>query len=346
MRNVLRIAGLVAFLAVLPAANAADVSGTWKGAFDFQGTNLPLTFQFTVANGAVTGTVEGMLTTPAQIHDGKVDGGTLTFWVNSDYQGQTYKLVFKGAVSATGDQIAFTFGTEDGSWGAQMTVARSAETAPAPAGRDVTGTWKGNFDFQGTSMPLAIHLTSSAGVVTGTVEGLPTTPAEIHEGKLDGDTVTFWLNTDYQGQTYKLLYKGKISAGQIAFTFGTDDGSWGAQMTATKSAETAPATAGPDVTGTWKGSFESQGTNFSLTIHLTNAAGVVTGTVEGLPTTPAEIHEGKLDGDTVSFWLTTDYQGQNYKVICKGKVSAGKIAFTLALEDGSWSTDMVTTKAM
>jgi len=33
---------------------------------------------------------------------------------------------------------------------------------------------------------------------------------------------------------YKLIYKGKVTTGQIAFSFGTDDGSWGAQMTATK----------------------------------------------------------------------------------------------------------------
>jgi hypothetical protein len=46
--------------------------------------------------------------------------------------------------------------------------------------------------------------------------------------------VTFWVNTDYQGQTYKVVYKGKISAAQIAFTFGTDDGSWGTEMTVTK----------------------------------------------------------------------------------------------------------------
>jgi hypothetical protein len=233
MRNFFRMIGLVAFLAAQPAANAADASGTWKGAFDFDGTNVPLTFHFAVADGgAVTGTVEGMPTTPAEIHDGKVDGGTLTFWANSDYQGQTYKLVFKGTVSAAGDQIAFTFGTEDGSWGSQMTVTRSAEIAPA--GADITGTWKGSFASQGANFSLTIHLTSAAGVVTGTVEGLPTTPAQIHEGKLDGSTVSFWLNTDYQGQTYKLLYKGKISAGQIAFTFGTDDGSWSTDMTATK----------------------------------------------------------------------------------------------------------------
>jgi len=232
MKNLLRMVGLAAFMALLPAANAADASGTWKGAFDFQGSSVPLTFHFTIANGAVTGTVEGLPTTPAEVHEGKVDGATVSFWVNTDYQGQTYKLVFKGTVSTAGDQIAFTFGTDDGSWSAQMTASKSAETAPA--GPDISGTWKGSFDFQGSSVPLTFHLTSAAGVVTGTVEGLPTTPAEIHEGKLDSDTVTFWVNTDYQGQTYKLVYKGKISAGQIVFNFETDDGSWGAELTATK----------------------------------------------------------------------------------------------------------------
>jgi hypothetical protein len=234
MRNLLRILGMVAFLAVLPAANAADASGTWKGAFDFQGSNVPLTFHFTAADGALVGTVEGLPTAPAELHDGKVAGSTVKFWVNTDYQGQTYKLLFKGTVSAAGDQIDFTFGTEDGSWGSQLTAAKSAETASAPAGPDVTGTWKGSFETQGTNFSLTLHLSSAAGVVTGTVEGLPTTPAEIHEGKVDGDTVSFWLNTDYQGQKYKLIYKGNVSDGTIAFTFGIDDGSWSTDMTATK----------------------------------------------------------------------------------------------------------------
>lgn len=123
MRNFLRMMGLVALLAVLPAANAADASGTWKGAFDFDGTSVPVAFHFAVTDGAVTGTVEGMPTTPAEIHDGKVDAGTLTFWVNTDYQGQTYKLIYKGKISA--GQIAFSFGTDDGSWGTQMTATKA-----------------------------------------------------------------------------------------------------------------------------------------------------------------------------------------------------------------------------
>ncbi|MGC9223877.1 MAG: hypothetical protein ACP5E2_08120 [Terracidiphilus sp.] len=232
MKKLLCIAGLLVLLLGLPAANAADPSGTWTGAFDFEGTTVPLTFHFAVTNGVLTGDVEGLPTTPAEIHDGKVDGGTVTFWVDTDYEEQTYKLVFKGTVSTAGNQIDFNLGTDDGSWSTELTAAKGAETTPVT----VSGTWNGSFDFQGTSIPLTFHLTSSAGVVTGTVEGLPTSPAEIHEGKLDGDTVTFWLNTDYEGQTYKLVYKGKVSAGQIEFSFGTDDGSWETELTATKGA--------------------------------------------------------------------------------------------------------------
>ncbi len=233
MKTLWRAAALAAMMAVIPAAHAADATGTWKGSFDFQGTSVPLVFHLMVANGAVTGTVEGLPTTPAEIHDGKADADGIAFTLDTDYEGQTYKLVFKGKVSPAGDEIAFTFGTDDGSFTAQMTAAKGSDTAPAavPAAVDVSGTWKGAFDFNGTSVPLVIHLTSDNGAVTGAVEGLPTTPAEIHEGKIDGDTVTFWVNTDYQGTTYKVVYKGKVSAGQIDFTLGTEDGSWSAQMT-------------------------------------------------------------------------------------------------------------------
>ena len=82
----------------------------------------------------------------------------MTFWVNTDYQGQTYNCVYTGKVSAAGDAIAFTFGTEDRGWSTQLTATKSTETAPR-LGPDVTGTWKGAFDFQGNNVPLTFHLT-------------------------------------------------------------------------------------------------------------------------------------------------------------------------------------------
>ena len=237
MKAVLGFMGLVIALLVAPAAFAGDVSGTWKGAFDFNGNSVPLALNLKVAGADVTGTVEGLPTTPAEIHEGRVDGENVTFWVNTDYQGSTYKLVYKGKISS--DHIDFEFGTDDGSWGTAMTVKKEgAEAAPAPEPAkvlNVTGAWKGNFDFNGTSMPLVFNLKSAGAAVTGTAEGMGAAPIEIHDGKVDGDLLTFWLNADYQGQTYALNYKGKITPpSQIDFDFGTADGGWSANLTVKK----------------------------------------------------------------------------------------------------------------
>ena len=64
--------------------------------------------------------------------------------------------------------------------------------------------------------------------------GLPGGTAQIKDGKLQGDNVTFWITIDYQGSPVKLVYKGKVAGDEIKFEFGTEDGSWGTQFTARK----------------------------------------------------------------------------------------------------------------
>jgi hypothetical protein len=68
------------------------------------------------------------------------------------------------------------------------------------------------------------------------VNGLPTSNAVIKDGKLDGNTVTFWLVTDYQGNDVKLVYTGKISADKIDFTMATEDGGFSVSFPVKKSA--------------------------------------------------------------------------------------------------------------
>lgn len=242
MKTVLRLVSLVAFISLLPAAQAGDVSGTWKGAFAYQGSSIPVTLHLKTDGSKVTGTiqtgqVEGLTTTSAEIHDGAVSGDTISFWVNTDYQGQTYKLMYKGKLAA--DEISFDFGTDDGSWSSPLTVKKSTEPAaagPAPATTpDISGDWKGALDLNGTPTEVKFHLRSSGGTVTGTVERAGSPPMEVHEGKIDGETVSFWINSDYGGQTYAIVCKGKITPGQIDFELGTADQSWSAQMIAKKS---------------------------------------------------------------------------------------------------------------
>ena len=133
MKNFLLATIMAAIFAALPAACAEDASGRWKGSFDFQGGTIALTFNLAFAGDAVAGTVEGLQATPAEIHDGTVDGDTVTFWVNADYQGETYKLLFTGKLANAGNKIGFSFGTADGDWNAQLTAARSTEAAAGGA---------------------------------------------------------------------------------------------------------------------------------------------------------------------------------------------------------------------
>ncbi len=113
-------------LAALSASllSAADVSGDWKGAFDFNGTSVPLTFHLKVSDASLTGSIEGLPTTPVDIKDGKIDGATITFTATTDYQGAPVKLLYKGAIAA--DQIKLVMSTEDGQFSVDIVVKRSS----------------------------------------------------------------------------------------------------------------------------------------------------------------------------------------------------------------------------
>ncbi len=247
MKSLLRQLSLIALVSFLPASYAADMSGSYKGAFDFQGSSVPLTINLKIDGNTVTGNIEGLPTTPAEIHDGAITGDTISFWINTDYEGQTYKIVYKGKIAS--DQISFDFGTEDGSWSAPLTVKKSApEVAATPPPADVNGSWKGTFDLNGTPTQLTFRLKSSGSAVTGTVEREGAPPVEVHEGKINEVYVSFWIATDYEGQTYTIVYKGKVASDQIDFDFGTADQSWAASVTAKKITDTTPAVTQTSVT--------------------------------------------------------------------------------------------------
>jgi hypothetical protein len=110
-----------------------------------------------------------------------------------------------------------------------------AVTAVMLLAADAAGTWKGSFETYGTTVSLTFNLKTNGATVTGTIDGLPNAASEIKEGKIDGDSITFWSMTDYQGSPIKLVYRGKIAADQINFTVGTEDGAWSADLVAKRS---------------------------------------------------------------------------------------------------------------
>jgi hypothetical protein len=121
MKQLSRLAlGLVVVATLL---FAADITGKWKGALTGADQERPLTFDLTVKAGAVTGTVAGLADHALEVKDGKVTGDAVTFWVQSEYQGQPVKLMYKGQIS--GNEIHFNISNEEGSWNTDLVAKKS-----------------------------------------------------------------------------------------------------------------------------------------------------------------------------------------------------------------------------
>jgi hypothetical protein len=99
-----------------------------------------------------------------------------------------------------------------------------------------------------------------------------------------------------------------------------------------------------DATGKWEGKLDAPDGTHDLTFDLKASGDTLTGAISGVMVEPSEIKEGKVEGDTVSFWAMAEYQGQPIKLVFKGQVLESEIHFTMGLDDGSWSSDLVVKK--
>ena len=91
-----------------------------------------------------------------------------------------------------------------------------------------------------------------------------------------------------------------------------------------------------DVTGKWHGPMQSGG---EAVFDLKLDKGTISGTMLGYDGKPRPVSEGKLDGDTISLKIATDWQGQPVTLIVTGKVSGDEMQIHIASDNGYWSTD-------
>jgi hypothetical protein len=100
------LVAMIALLALLATAWAADVTGKWVAQVPGrQGATSENTFNFKVDGAALTGT----LTTPqgeSTISEGKVNGDEISFVVVRKFGENEMKTLYKGKVA--GDEIKFT----------------------------------------------------------------------------------------------------------------------------------------------------------------------------------------------------------------------------------------------
>ncbi|HTG43550.1 MAG TPA: alpha/beta hydrolase-fold protein [Verrucomicrobiae bacterium] len=124
---------------------------------------------------------------------------------------------------------------------------------------DITGTWKAEFETQRGLQKYTFTLKQDGKGVSGKAnverEG-ENREAELSEGKVEGDTVTFVEPLKFQDNELRITYRGKISGNDIKFTrqvgdFGTSEATakreGGAQIAA------APDQRGPGAEGRRRG---------------------------------------------------------------------------------------------
>ena len=91
---------------------------------------------------------------------------------------------------------------------------------------DVTGKWTAEFDTQVGPQKYVFDLKADAGKVTGKAafermgqKG----EAELKDGKLVGDDISFVEMLDFQGQAIAITYTGKVAGDEIKFTRSVGD---------------------------------------------------------------------------------------------------------------------------
>ena len=90
----------------------------------------------------------------------------------------------------------------------------------------------------------------------------------------------------------------------------------------------AGAVLAADATGTWKASIETPNGTIEATFALKVDGAKLTGTVTSGQMGESQISEGKVDGDSISFSVVREFNGNEFRINYKGKVSESEIKFT------------------
>lgn len=89
--------------------------------------------------------------------------------------------------------------------------------AAAMFAADATGKWSAEVAGRGgQTRTVTMSLKADGAKLTGTVGG-PQGDTEITDGKVDGDTITFTVTREFQGNSMKVNYTGKVAGDEIKF---------------------------------------------------------------------------------------------------------------------------------
>lgn len=92
---------------------------------------------------------------------------------------------------------------------------------------DLSGKWTASSE-QG--LQWVFNFKADGNILTGSMQGREGKTQAIENGKIDGDDLSFSVNSEWQGQPVKLVMRGKVSGEKIDLRVDTEDGSWGTDL--------------------------------------------------------------------------------------------------------------------
>jgi hypothetical protein len=111
-----------------------------------------------------------------------------------------------------------------------LLCALFALTSLVALAADVTGKWTS--EAGGKGGPQTFTLKQDGSMLTGTVQGGRGGAAEIKNGKVDGDNVSFEVMREFNGNSMTIKYSGSVSGGSMKLSF--DAGRGPRDLTLTK----------------------------------------------------------------------------------------------------------------
>jgi hypothetical protein len=87
-----------------------------------------------------------------------------------------------------------------------------------------------------------------------------------------------------------------------------------------------------DVAGKWIANAPSSQGNVDITLDFKVDGEKITGTLDNPDVGPADIKDGIVKGDEISFHVVREFGGNELKIVWKGKISGDEIKFVRTVE--------------
>jgi hypothetical protein len=304
----------VMLMCALPAMADHHVTlGEWSMVMDFQGQDVPGTMTLTEAEG---GGIAGVWTADGEeteLVDVKFDGGILTFTRSVDYQDQVFDIDYAGTID--GDSITGAFSTPAGDLATNGTRGGGSDDA------GLAGSWILQVDSQLGENERGLNIADDMTAVY-VADG---EEFEVEDLDLDGDTVTFAVTLELQGQELTLDFEGELDGNSLVGELFMD-GSSVAEVEGSRAGG-----GGGIAPGEYALTVDSQIGEFQHKLTV-NDDGSMIYESDGEETEPTNV---EVDGTEVYFEVTVNADGQSFDLEFEGTFEDGSLEGEFLLDGGA-----------